>query len=56
MRNSNAEILGKADTLYSRKQWLFALFARNNLTVWFHQPNGQWVALNTLRYDRSVQF
>jgi len=31
-------------------------YSRHRLTVWFHRPNGVWVALDTCRYRNYVRF
>ena len=31
-------------------------YSRHRLTVWFHKPNGRWVALDTCRYQNGVVF
>ena len=31
-------------------------YSRHRLTVWFHRPNGDWVAFDTCRYRNDIQF
>ena len=31
-------------------------YSRHRLTVWFHKPNGRWIALDTCRYRNGIAF
>ena len=31
-------------------------YSRYRLTVWFHKPNGEWIALDTCRYRNGILF
>ena len=31
-------------------------YSRHRLTVWFHKPDGKWVALDTCRYRYGITF
>ena len=31
-------------------------YSRHRLTVWFHKPQGTWIALDTCRYKNGIMF